>query len=256
MPRRSSLTVEVADDIKRKILEGRLAAGTQIPTEGTLCDEYEVSRTVIREAIARLRSEGLLNSRQGIGVFVSGAQQKRRFEIDWDSVRSLPEEIALFELTEAIGVEAAGLCALRRTGADLKVLRQWLKRTDLRHRNLKDTRLHYDFEFYLAIVKATHNPRYYELLLSLRPMITPRVSLKDLAGEGPDADFSQRMQDEHGAIITAIEAGDAKCAREAMRRHLDGSLVRMRAVMTAYGVRPGASGTQRPSLRASAPSKE
>jgi DNA-binding FadR family transcriptional regulator len=61
MSRRSSLRVEVADAIRQKILGGPLPAGTWIATKGALGIEYEVSRTVIREAIARLRSEGLLD---------------------------------------------------------------------------------------------------------------------------------------------------------------------------------------------------
>jgi GntR family transcriptional regulator, transcriptional repressor for pyruvate dehydrogenase complex len=245
MPRRPSLTVEVADDIRRKILDGRLAGGSRIPTEETLGVEYQVSRTVIREAIARLRSEGLLSSRPGIGVFVSGANQVRRFEIDWDSIRSLPEEVALLEFTAAILIEASGLSAERRTATDLKALRHWLKVTDVTRKSLEDTRLHYDFDLYLAIAKATHNPRYNELLQSLRPIIAPRVSLRELAGEHGSEGFSQRVQHEHETIVEAIEASNAKLARQAMRRHVDGNLARMRALITAYGVERGESDRRR-----------
>ena len=70
----------------------------------------------MREAIIRLRSEGVLVARQGIGVFV-GEGHSSRFEVDWNAIRTLPKTIMLIELRMAVEVESAGLCAERRTKA-------------------------------------------------------------------------------------------------------------------------------------------
>jgi DNA-binding FadR family transcriptional regulator len=100
----------------------------------------------------------------------------------------------------------------------------------------------------LNTAEATHNARYFELLQSLRPMIAPRVSLRDLAGDYSSEEFSGRMQNEHEAIVNAIDAGDARSARDAMRRHFDASLKRMRSLPAAYGIAPKAAGGQRVSI--------
>lgn len=61
----------IADDLRDKIADGRLAAGSKLSTEGELSKEYEASRNTVREAIRRLTDEGLLESRPGQGTFVA-----------------------------------------------------------------------------------------------------------------------------------------------------------------------------------------
>jgi GntR family transcriptional repressor for pyruvate dehydrogenase complex len=237
MPRRQSLSVEVADDIKKKILKGTLKPGAQIRTEAELCQEYEVSRTVVREAISRLRSDGMLIARQGLGVFVSNSTTARRFEVDWDSIRTLPDTISLLELRLAIEVESAGLCALRRSAADAKNIRQWMDKANRQFKSLERTKLHYDFDFHLAIAKGTKNPHFYELLLFLRPIIVPRIRLGALVSEDAKEKYEQTIQAEHEAVMLAIEAGDDRAARESMRTHLLNSLERLRTLAASYGVK-------------------
>jgi GntR family transcriptional repressor for pyruvate dehydrogenase complex len=237
MPRRQSLSVEVADDIKKKILRGTLKPGAQIRTEAELCKEYEVSRTVVREAISRLRSDGMLIARQGLGVFVSNSHNSRRFEVDWDSIRTLPDTISLLELRLAIEVESAGLCALRRSQADAKNIRQWMDKANRQFKSLQRTKLHYDFDFHLAIAKGTKNPHFYELLLFLRPIIVPRIRLGALVSEEAKENYEQIIRTEHEAVVASIEAGDERAARENMRTHLLNSLERLRSLAASYGVK-------------------
>jgi len=65
------LSTLVASSISREIAQGRLKPGDQLPTEQALAQTFGVSRNVVREAIARLRSEGRIWSQQGRGAFVS-----------------------------------------------------------------------------------------------------------------------------------------------------------------------------------------
>jgi GntR family transcriptional repressor for pyruvate dehydrogenase complex len=236
MPRRQSLSVEVADDIKGKILNGTLKPGAQIQTEAELCLNYDVSRTVVREAISRLRSDGLLIAHQGVGVFVSNNGAARRFEVDWDSIRTLPDTIFLLELRLAIEVESAGLCALRRSPADAKHIRQWMERANRQVKSLERTNLHYDFDFHLAIAKGTKNPHFYELLLFLKPIIVPRIRLGALVKEDTKDTYERHIREEHEAIVRSIETKDDAGARKNMRTHLLASLERLRALAASYGV--------------------
>jgi GntR family transcriptional repressor for pyruvate dehydrogenase complex len=236
MRRRQSLSVEVAEDIKKQIQEEKLLPGAQLLTEAELCQKYEVSRTVVREAIVRLRSEGLLVSRQGVGVFVSSTNAATRFEVDWDSIRTLPDTIAFLELRLAIEVESAGLCASRRTKAEAKNIRQWMEKTALHSKDFDNAKLHYDFDFHLAIAKATKNPHYYQLLLFLKPIIVPGVRLNAIVNGKSKVDYAHVIEDEHEAIVAAIEAGDEQAARESMRSHLVKSLERVRTLAASFGV--------------------
>ncbi len=68
--RRQRLSDRVADELRSAITERRFAAGSRLPTEAALSKSFGVSRAVVREAVSRLASEGLVESHQGSGLFV------------------------------------------------------------------------------------------------------------------------------------------------------------------------------------------
>jgi GntR family transcriptional regulator, transcriptional repressor for pyruvate dehydrogenase complex len=236
MPRRQSLSVEVAEAIKKQILEEKLQPGTRLLSEAELCERYGVSRTVVREAIVRLRSEGLLISRQGIGVFVAESNGAKRFEVDWNSIRTLPETIALLEMRLAIEVEAAGLCAVKCTKADARNIRQWMEKASLRSDDFGHAKFHYDFDFHLAVAKGARNLHFYQLLLFLKPIIVPRLKLNAVVKDKSKDDYGRIIHEEHEAIASAIEARDEQGARQSMRSHLVNSLAHLRALAVSLGV--------------------
>ena len=67
-----NLALELVEALGDRIRDGRLAAGDKLPTEAAIMAEFEVSRTVVREAISRLQAGGLVETRHGIGTFVLG----------------------------------------------------------------------------------------------------------------------------------------------------------------------------------------
>lgn len=105
--KRKSLSTVVFEGLLDQIRSGKLGPGAQLPTEAELCDNFEVSRTVVREAIARLRSEGLVVPRQGKGVFVSEAPLGS-FSIPDQDLDALPQTLALLELRLGVEVEVGG----------------------------------------------------------------------------------------------------------------------------------------------------
>src|SRR5690606_41526271 len=118
MTKRKPLSTVVAESLSERIRTGELLPGAQLPTEAELCAEYEVSRTVIREAVARLRSEGLVVPQQGRGIFVSETPLPRNFSIPDEALKTLPVTIALLEIRLCIEVVVAGRCADRSTVYD------------------------------------------------------------------------------------------------------------------------------------------
>lgn len=236
MAKRKTLSLLMAEDMSKRILGGELKPGERLPTEAALCEEFEVSRTVVREAIARLRSEGLLVSHQGRGMFVSERQPARKFELDADSLSTLPQTISVLELRLSVEVEAASLCAARRTAADARNIRKLMEKVDAMDDDPANVDVHYDFEFHLAIAKATKNEHIFRFLNFLKPIIGPRFQLSQLVSLEFKDKYYERIHLEHDAIVCAIEDQDPKRARDMMRTHLLNGLERLRSLSNAAGI--------------------
>src|SRR5687767_930743 len=71
-----ALPLRVASQISREIAAGELNPGTRLPTEQQLAEKFGVSRNVVREAIAQLRADGMVEARQGVGAFVLAPEQR------------------------------------------------------------------------------------------------------------------------------------------------------------------------------------
>ena len=112
-------TQELTQRLAAEILSGRLQPGARLPTEQELSLATGVSRTVVREAVAALRADGLVMTRQGLGAFVPADVQRRPFRIDPDGVKSAKDVLQILELRMGVEIEASGLAAERRTSHDL-----------------------------------------------------------------------------------------------------------------------------------------
>lgn len=244
MARRKPLSTQVWESLSERISSGALAPGAQLPTEAALCDEYGVSRTVVREAVARLRSEGRVIPQQGRGIFVSEAPAQPGFTVTEEALQTLSETIALLELRMSVEVEAAGLCAERRSAAEARAIRALMEQIDAAHEDPSRVQIHYDYDLHLRIAAASGNAFMLAFLDYLRPWIVPRYQLAQIVGEGRKDAYYARIHGEHERIVAAIEAGNGHAAREAMRAHLENSLGRVRAFAAATGLsggRPGAA---------------
>ncbi|ANT52771.1 FadR/GntR family transcriptional regulator [Mesorhizobium amorphae] len=236
MTKRKPLSTVVAESLSEKIRSGRLQPGAQLPTEAELCAEYDVSRTVVREAVARLRSEGMVIPQQGRGMFVSEAPAPRNFSIPQDALKTLPETVSLLELRLSVEVEAAGLCAERRTESEASTIRRLMEQVDARNEDPGAVPVHYDYDFHLAIAKSARNEFIHGFLEYLRPVIVPRFQLGHVVVPELKDAYYARIHSEHRKIVEAIEKQDGRAARDAMRKHLQNSLERVRALALASGV--------------------
>ncbi|MDZ4135247.1 MAG: FadR/GntR family transcriptional regulator [Paracoccaceae bacterium] len=199
---------------------GALRPGDRLPTEHELTGATGVSRAVVREAVARLKTDGLVTSRQGVGAFVAVNSLRRPFRIDPDQIKESADVVRVMELRLGVEVESAALAAVTATGADQVKLRA-------AHEAFAavcaagEPALEQDFAFHRAIAAASGNPLIDDFLGFLGPFIIPRPQVR-LARDNAVAQGAYLMQlaQEHRAILEAILARDEDAARATMRAHL------------------------------------
>ena len=238
---------ELTQRLAAEILSGRLQPGARLPTEQELSLSTGVSRTVVREAVAALRADGLVITRQGLGAFVPADVQRRPFRIDPDGVRSVKDVLQILELRMGLEIEASGLAAERRTNHDLMQIEAALKSIEAEIK-AGGNAVEADFRFHLAIFRSVHNRYFPQFLEFLGNFIIPRQILNAARGsESERVRYLLKIQVEHVAIFEAIQAQNTLAARSAARRHLSNSLSRYREISSRTSRRPdsarlGASG--------------
>src|SRR5580765_3417187 len=114
-----NLTQALISHLTSEIASGRFGPGDRLPTEQQITTATGVSRTVVREAVAALKGLGLVETKQGVGAFVSRLPRHRPFELDPARLQLLPDVLDVLELRISIEVEAAGLAAERHTKTQL-----------------------------------------------------------------------------------------------------------------------------------------
>lgn len=232
-PRRKprTLALELVDSLGDRIRDGRLQLGDKLPTEAAIMGEFNVSRTVVREAISKLQASGLVETRHGIGTFVLGLGQAPGFKISPEQFSTLRDVIAVLELRIGMETEAAALAAQRRTAANITAMREALNNVAAAVDAGRDS-VAADFQFHLEIARATQNSHFAELMGTLGSMIIPRARLDASAAmAAPDDDrrqYLRRVNGEHESIYDAIVGQDPDAARAAMRTHLANSRERRR----------------------------
>ena len=170
------LTDQLVARIAADITGGRLQPGSKLPTEKEMMAATGVSRTVVREAVACLRADGLVMVRQGVGAFVA-AHVRRPFRIEVDELDSLREALDVMELRAGVEIEAAGLAAERHDGAHIKKIAEAYRRIeDAIGRG--ETAVDEDFSFHCSIADATGNAQFKRFLDYLGRFIIPRQSIR------------------------------------------------------------------------------
>jgi GntR family transcriptional regulator, transcriptional repressor for pyruvate dehydrogenase complex len=224
-----TLVERVSDTLRQAIFSGQFPPGSKLPSEARLTAAHGVSRTVVREAIAALRADRLVEARQGAGVFVLDVRPWPPIALQGIDPERVSSTIELLELRTGVEVEGAGLAALRRSPAQEEAI---LDRHVAVHEALEAGRptSEADFALHLAIAEATNNPQFPKFLTLLGENAIPRAALSSDAPE-KDSAYLRLLDEEHSRIVVAISNGDETAAREAMRAHLRGSQARYRALL-------------------------
>ena len=233
-------TQDLTQRLGAEILSGRMQPGARLPTEQELSLATGVSRTVVREAVAALRADGLVVTHQGRGAFVPVDVQRRPFRIDPEGVRSAEDVLQILELRAGLEIEASGLAAERRTSDDLTQIEAALGSIEAEIETGGDA-VDADFRFHLSIFCGVHNRHFPQFLEFLGNFIIPRQIIN--VANGSDAErvrYLRKIQGEHVAIYDAIRLQNIKAARKAARLHLFNALRRYREIgLKGLASRPG-----------------
>lgn len=223
------LTDRVADAILHQISAGRMRPGDRLPTIVEMCEIYGVSPTVVREALARLRSEGAVETRQGSGAYVAAAGHLKPFRIADSDGGDEKRVIEVLEMRLGIEAEAAALAAKRATPAQLQRLRQTFAELE---RAVKAGRAAHkqDLNFHQAMVEAANNSVYADFVRFLQQYLEETIGVSH--GRSRQRGVLGTVVQEHAAILDAIAMRDPEHAREAARRHLQAGMDRLMSILS------------------------
>ena len=213
------LSSSVYEQVVALIAAGEFPLNARLPAEAVLAQRFGASRPVIREALARLRDEGIIVSRQGSGSYV-----RRRPDasmLRFGPVSSAEDIERCLEFRAGVEGAAAALAAMRAQRGDIDAIRQALGEMERCAGNTQAS-MEVNARFHLAVARATRNAWHIAVQISLQADHTTR---------GPAAlwgDARLRLvQEEHEAIAEAIEARDSLRARAAMEIHINNARYRM-----------------------------
>ncbi|SAK67352.1 GntR family transcriptional regulator [Caballeronia fortuita] len=215
-PRAMSDTV--AQQLQKLIEKGSFVATGKLPTEAVLAQEFGVSRTVIREAVSRLKNEGMVEPRQGSGVFIVERAGIRPLRIDYAQAVEPGAVVQILALRRAIEAEVASEAALRRTDAQLAAIDDALATIDEAVREGRDG-VAEDVAFHREIANATGNPYFLKTLTFLNQYLEAGT-LVTRGNEALREDFMRQVREEHAAIVDAIRTREPDAARHAAQTHL------------------------------------
>lgn len=212
----------VASTLERRILEGSLKPGDRLPAERELALELGVSRPSLREAIQKLASKGMLQSRQGGGTYVTAALEKSFFDPWQEMMGSYPNlREDMLEFRRMIEGQAAEWAAERATDADLRRLDQAFQALQASFVDENtEHRSDADIAFHQAIGEASHNVLIGHLSAALLRLMHDNIRLN--LGELKSVPAAGRLlMSQHAAIHAAIIDRKPQAARAAAETHID-----------------------------------
>lgn len=239
------LSDRLAAWLSSQIDSGAWPPGHRLPTEPQLAEAHGVSRTVVREAVHQLRSQGLLVSRQGSGVFVAAPPLHKPLAFDPAVLGSIEAVVDVVEVRRAIEGEVAALAAERATPAQVKAMRQALAAIDAAAAAGRDG-VAEDLAFHRTIAAATGNPQFAVLLGFLEQYLREATRVTR-GNEARHAEFMAAVRTEHQAIVAAIAAHQPAAARRAAVHHMKRAAQRLvkGGVVRPQAVAPRAAPPQR-----------
>ena len=227
---RGNLAEIVVARLAERIDSGLYAPGEKIPSSAQLCEEFGVSRTVIREALASLKVAGRVIARQGAGVYVT-EKDARTLHFEISRIEDIRSAMQILELRLGVEMQSVALAAQRRTPEALAEIARAFDHIESLDTDDAEIEARADFEFHLAIARATRNPHFPRFLEAVMGEINFDLVLKRSQSGRSHSAYLKKIGREHAAILGAITQGDAKAARQALAAHLEESLNRYRALL-------------------------
>jgi DNA-binding FadR family transcriptional regulator len=214
--RPSPLVEQATERLRAQIAGGHWPVGTRLPGETTLAKELGVGRSTVREALRALAGAGLVQPRQGAGVFVIATEPAE----DWPTRLRRAAVTDVYEVRMAVEVHAARLAARRRTPEDVAAIELALEGRRTASSGDDAAFVDADIAFHAAVVAAAHNPVLTDLFTEFTPVLrTGLVELLALTGlRTRDPNTADAA---HEALVRAVADGDAEGAAEVLRAELE-----------------------------------
>ncbi|TAG49019.1 MAG: FadR family transcriptional regulator [Betaproteobacteria bacterium] len=225
--RPSSLADEAYGRLSLQLDMNLWKVGEKLPTEMALAESLGVSRPVIREALARLRADGRIETRQGAGAFVADRNKLAAFRMVAQAKHQSDAEAEreVLELRQIVEAGAAELAAQRRNDADLIAIRAALEGMHSALEQRTDGSVH-DDAFHSAIAHASHNSQIAKFVEFLGAQFSDsRKATWDDIGYG--VGIATVGQSDHAAIYKAIAAGDGAKAKRMSHSHVQRAIDRI-----------------------------
>ena len=219
------LSDRLAAMLRQRIESGELVPEARLPTEQQLADLHGVSRTVVREAVSRLKSMGLLTSRQGAGVFVAPRRQARALAFDPAVLTSMESVLQVVEVRRGLEADVAALAAERINPSKAQAIQAALAALEACPPHVAEG-VEADLAFHRSIARATENP-HYERLLGFLEQYQRDAMQVTRTNEALDQGYMVQVKREHRRIAEAVIRGDAAGARRAAMRHMVNAAARL-----------------------------
>lgn len=218
------LVEQVSTIIATDIVNGQYPLGSRLPSGEKLASEFQVSRSVVREAIARMKSDGLVTTRQGLGAFVAESFAGVPFRLHAISADPAREVMEVFELRIGVEAEAAALAAERATPEQLSEIQAALCAVNAAA-DSSGAGVEEDLRFHRAIAMGTNNRVYNKFIAFLEFHVRDQLEIS--RGKSKAYDRLHQSNGEHQAIYAAICSRDPDAARKAVVTHLRNGIDRI-----------------------------
>lgn len=214
----------VYNQLVELITSGELSENSRLPSEIELTKQFQVSRPILRQALARLRAEGLIISRQGSGSFV---QRRANFAVlDFGRLRSIHDVRKCLEFRRGLESEAARQAATKHLEAHSREIGRAIQA--MRRAIAQGSQaIEEDFAFHLAIAQATDNRFFLISLEALRSQIIFGINLNRSLSVDPITQRLKAVEAEHSRIFDAIRKRDSEAAGNAMANHIGKGIERV-----------------------------
>ncbi|MGA7816932.1 FadR/GntR family transcriptional regulator [Caballeronia sp.] len=217
--RRPHLAEHITRTLTDEIVSGRLQPGDRLPTEHYLSENFGVSRNVVREAIASLRTQGLIESRQGVGAFVMMRESDPAPRVSINLLQGDPTIRNMFEVRAALESQAAALAAINMTPRHLRSIQSAVERMRDQEAPTADT-VSADVDFHRAVAAASGNDY---LATMIGTVLEPMRLLIAAAFSRPGPVFGKMpnaARQEHDVILEALIKKEPAVARQLMGQHI------------------------------------
>jgi len=219
---------EIGIKLRNELLSGHYKIGDRIPPERDIAESYDVSRTVVREALIMLELENLIEVRKGSGVYIINLPSEQPASLN-SITAAESEDIGPFELLQArqfLESDIAAFAATQVSKTDILQLRQAL---DMEKYILDSSGEDDDGDrlFHMLIAKSTGNSILAEIVeqLWLRRKVSPMW--QKLHSRITDHSYRQEWLEDHQKILAALQKKDPKAARHAMWLHLENVKIKL-----------------------------